>query len=170
MNFYDALDTDSSRAVADLVTEGIDDNPVYFKEVLDLALHDIPKVSARAGRVVFLCTEKYPKLLDPYIHEIIRKIPTLKNRGTIRTVLKLVTLYPDLDDDNELGILLECCFEYLNGKDYSIAEKVYGMEIIFNISKQYPEILNELIAVVKEQLPYASAGFKARAKILLGIS
>jgi len=168
MDFYKALDTDSSRAVAEYVTEAVGNNQIYFKKVLDLALQDIPKVSARAGRVVFLCTEKYPKLLDSYIHEIIKKIPALKNKGTIRTILKLVTLYPNLDDEDELSILLECCFKYLNG-DYSIAEKVYGMEIIYNISKQYPEILNELREVVKAQLQYSSAGFKARAKILLGI-
>ncbi len=168
MNFYKALDTDSSRAVADIVTEAVGDNPIYFKEVLDLALQDIPKISMRAGRVVLFCSEKHPELLKPYLRQLIKNIPKIKNEGTLRTILRLIIMFPEIKNENDISLLLEKGFDYIQGKRYSVAIKVYAMEILYNISKQYPEILNELIAVVKSQIPFSSAGFKAKAKILFG--
>lgn len=167
MDFFTALDTDSSRAVGELVANAVGNNPEYFKTVLDLALHDIPKISARAGRVVILCCEKYPELLDPYFKDLIISLPKLKNEGTMRTILKVLTLYNDYGSEDIVGILMETCFDFLKSNEAAIAIKVYSMDILFNIYIKEPGIKYELIAIVEDQMPKNSKGFKARARMIL---
>ena len=167
MNFYAALDTDSSRAVGELVANAVGNNPEYFKTVLGLAMRDIPKVSLRAGRVIFLCCEKYPELLDPYIEELIISLSKLKNEGAIRTILKALTLYDEYGNENSLGMLMETCFNFLSSNEAAVAVKIYSMDILFNICKKEPGLKYELMAVIEDQIPKNSKAFKARAKSIL---
>lgn len=166
MDFYKALDTDSSRLVGEIVTEAVGNNLQHFKEVMDIALNDIPKISSRAGRVVLLCSIKYPDLLISVLDEVIGKIPELKNHGALRTLLKVLTTI-DISDHKHLSILLENCFKFLTDNDYPVAIKIYSMEILFRICTIEPDLKYELISVIEDQVPKNSNSFKAKARHIL---
>jgi len=41
------------------------------------------------------------------------------------------------------------------------------MTILFNMTQKIPEIKNELLPIIEDQLPYGSAGFQARGKKII---
>lgn len=41
------------------------------------------------------------------------------------------------------------------------------MTILHNLSKEHPDLKNELRVAIEEQMPYASAGFKSRGNKIL---
>lgn len=170
MDFYKALDTDSSKKIIDLVSDAVGNNPDNFKQVFDILLLEIPQISSRAGRVVTLSCEKYPELIKPYLHDLIKKLPKMKNQAVLRSVLKIFMLNMKLiKSEKEESILLDNCLRYLAEKEYEIAVKAYSMDILYKLSKRYPELCYEIAAVIKNQLPYSSAGIKSRAKQLFNV-
>jgi len=83
-------------------------------------------------------------------------------------VRNTVRIFQDIDiPENLSGILYEKCFSYIEDIKSTIAVKCFSMSILAKIASQYPELSHELVAVIEEQLPYSSAGFKSRAKRIL---
>ena len=69
--------------------------------------------------------------------------------------------------ENEQGLLIDLCFSYLVSELYPVAVKAHAMTIIYHHVLLYPELKNELIAVIEDQAENNSVGFKARGTILI---
>jgi hypothetical protein len=65
------------------------------------------------------------------------------------------------------GVIADICFKSLIDKKEPIAIRVFSMTVIANLAAKIPELKNELIPIIEEQLPYASAGFVSRGKKVL---
>jgi hypothetical protein len=48
-----------------------------------------------------------------------------------------------------------------------IAVRVFSMSVLANITRHEPDLKKELRIIIEDQLPFASAGFRARAKKVL---
>jgi hypothetical protein len=59
------------------------------------------------------------------------------------------------------SILTNLCFDYLTGNT-PVAIKVYSMEIIYRFYNDYPEIMQELYAIIESQIDGGTAGFISR--------
>jgi hypothetical protein len=136
-----------------------------FRNLLWFALHEKDPLAWRAAWLLDGSDEKKPGLSRPHIPEIIRALPGLKSKGTLRSLLRLLTRY-DIPEEQQ-GILIDLCFSYLVSELYPVAVKAHAMQIIYNHVLLYPEMKNELIAVLEDQAPYNSVGFKARGNILI---
>jgi hypothetical protein len=64
------------------------------------------------------------------------------------------------------GIAAEACFENLSSEE-PVAVKVFAMTVIANLCKDYPELKSELVPLIEDQLPFATAGFRSRARKVL---
>ena len=65
------------------------------------------------------------------------------------------------------GEAADICFGYLVDHKETIAVRVFAMTVLGNICRREPDLGIELRLVIEEELPYASAGFKSRAKKIL---
>jgi hypothetical protein len=65
------------------------------------------------------------------------------------------------------GEVMNICFEYIASPDESVAVKAFSLTILQNLSKQYPEIKNELKLVIEERWDHETAAFRSRAKKIL---
>jgi hypothetical protein len=136
-----------------------------FADLMKLFLYGEYIVTQRAARCVNECVEKYPGLIHPYLKQIIgnldRHVHDAVRRNTLR-ILQLIELPESL-----FGIVTERCFQFLASKSEPVAVKVFAMQVLFNISEKEPGLKNELRLLIEEQMPYASAGFKARGTHIL---
>lgn len=134
------------------------------KELLVYALSDNQLVSNRAIWVLTHCSDIEPERIKIF-H--IKLINHLKNKnlhsGVIRSVLKIFQEQP-VPKKLE-SFMLDKCFEYIKNPTEAIAVRAFAMTVIFNISKPYPELLNEL-SIVLQHLNIAdeSAAVINRAK------
>jgi hypothetical protein len=172
MSKIDSIDlknllSDSSRRTAVIAVSIIGNNPIMFKEFLDFALQDNGRFSMRAARVVQLSAHHHPELIRPYLNEIIQKLPTYKNDGLKRGMLKLLTERSLNVNDETIGILVQYSFRCLMDPIEKPAMKAYSIEILYKISQFYPDIQPELISAIEDQMIRSTNAVKSIGKKVL---
>jgi hypothetical protein len=65
--------------------------------------------------------------------------------------------------------LANICFGYLSDPKEPIAVRVFSMTVLANMAKENPELKNEIIPIIEDQLPFGSAGFRSRGTKVLKI-
>jgi len=166
MNFEASLSYDSSRAMIETIANTIGADKKMFEEVLNIAYTAKDMSASRAARVIDLNTEIYPELGDFYANNIAKNIVALECSRTKRSLCRILTRHLP-DDEEVLGHFMDFAFDQMLSPSQPIALKVYAMQALFNITLQIPELKNELIQSIEQQIPQASVGFKGRAKKLL---
>lgn len=137
-----------------------------FAELMEIFFEHNSRKNQYAASVMIHCVDKWDYLLTPYLEKLILNLrnDNLKDatkRNTVR-VLQDVKI-----PENMHGILTDICFQYLQNPSEAIAIKVFSMTIIHNLTKQYPELKEELKFILEEQIPFQSAGFRSRAGKIL---
>lgn len=136
-------------------------------ELLVYALCENQLVSNRAIWVLTHCSDMEPDRIKPF-HEIL--INHLKNKklhsGVVRSIVRIFQTQPV--PEKLQSYMLDKCFEYIKNPSEAIAVRAFAMSVVFNISKAYPELLNELSIVLNHlNIAEESAGIKNRAKHIL---
>jgi hypothetical protein len=158
--------SDSGVFLAELTANMAVDDPSLLKPLIDLAFNDTDPWSQRASRVVAICSCRIPSLIKPFAKSLVRNMRSFRSEGVRRNFLKIFTEVPINLPVKEQGILMSLCFDYLNGEN-SVSVKVYSMEVLYLLSRDYPEIKEELRVVIEDQIADSSAGFKSRGNKIL---
>ncbi len=167
MTIRNILEQDPSRRNIDRVANMILKNPEILNETWCLALDNNISVNWRAAWVVEAVWEQRPELIEPYLKNIYTHLPGFKTDGQKREILKMIAGSSLPENEEELGLLLNYCFERMLDAKESVSVKVYSMDILYNISKIYPEIKPELISSVEHILEEGTPDVKVRGKRIL---
>ena len=62
---------------------------------------------------------------------------------------------------------MNLCFDYLISPDEKPAVKAFSLVVLDNLSKQYPEIKQELKTIIEDRWNFETAAFHSRAKKIL---
>ena len=65
-------------------------------------------------------------------------------------------------DEEDQGLLIDLCFGYMVSELYPVAVKVHAMQIIYHHVLMYPELKEELVTVIRDQIVNDTVGFKSR--------
>ena len=165
MNLREELLKDHSKERIMKIVRYVGNDKKRFADLMNLFLENIERVSERAAWAVSYCAETHPELVVPYLEKLLdnlnQPVHDAIKRNTIRT-------FQDIDIPEMLqGKAADICFKFLCDKDETIATKVFSMTVLHNLSKEHPDLKNELRMAIEEQMPYASAGFKSRGKKIL---
>lgn len=164
MDFESQLKAEISRRNTDFMTAAVDGSEEYFDIVWQLMKKGSHPVPHRASWVISTCYDRWPDLLQPYLHDMIDYIPKAEHTGIKRLLLRILVT-SDIPS-GKLGEVLNICFDYME-KEMPVAVKVHAMQIIYNISEKEPDLKPELIALIESQLPFQSKAFTSRGKKLL---
>jgi len=151
MNFREVLNIDSSRMIADMVIDGIANNPAHFKTVMNLVLEDTYPLSMRAARALQFAAERNIELIEPYKNQLVTIIANSKVDGVKRSFLKLLGRFINLKEIDNLGLLVDLSFKLMLDTKEAIAIRYYCTDILFSILKIEPDLKPEVM-VVFEQL------------------
>lgn len=146
----------------DLAKRVLDSN--LIPELIKLAMDNDKLISSRAMWVLshatdinYDCVKQYHlKLIDRLEH------PDLHD-GVIRSVLRLYQKMP-VPESRE-SFMLDMCYRYIKNPTVAIAIRAFAITVVFNISKAYPDLLQEL-KIVLNHLSISDEGpaIKARVK------
>jgi len=165
MDFRDLLTDIHSGMGKDLLIAEVIKSESHFSTLLELALHEKDPLAWRACWVLDGSDELKPGLARKYIGQIVKALPRLESKGTLRSLLRLLSRY-DIPEE-EQGLLIDLCFSYLVSEKYPVAVKAHAMQIIYLHVLLYPELKDELIAVIEDQAANNSVGFKSRGRRLI---
>ncbi|MFM6925152.1 MAG: hypothetical protein ACKOU7_06585 [Ferruginibacter sp.] len=137
-----------------------------FDELFTLFLNDEYRVVQRAAWPVSYCVDAHPELISKHWEELVDNLKKPDLHDAVKR--NSIRLMQDIElPEKYHGEIMDLCFRYLESPTEALAVKVFSMSVIANLAKYYPEIKPELQLIIEDQLPYQSAGFKSRAKLVL---
>lgn len=160
------LDT-HSKANTNLITSYIGTDSVLLDELMACFFKNEYRVSQRAAMVVSNCFDQHPILMQPYIEKMILNLESdhihvAIKRNTIR-ILQFVDI-PEMYQSQ----LFDRCLSFIRNRNEPIAVKAFSMTIVYNICKQYPELVSEVIPIIENEVNYTeSKGIISRGKKVL---
>lgn len=149
----------------DKVADYIGPDADRFAQLVQIICENKPKYAQKATWVMEHCCDRFSFLVDPHIDELLAVIQQPGHQGVRRGVMRSLESRPMNDD--QAGLALEIAFNFLEAADENVAIKVYAMGMILNLSKDYPELRQELKLHIEAQLPFQSAAFKSKAARVL---
>ena len=162
MNYADQLAVEHSRLNTDLIAKAIGNDPAEFKKIIDILYKEKAPIPQRASWLLQVIPKKHPELIKPHIELFIDTVQSFKVAGIKRGILFSLSLQKI--PKKLQAKALDICFEFMLSPDETVAVKVYAMELAANITKDHPELKNELVSVIENQLPKNTVAFSARAK------
>jgi hypothetical protein len=159
-NLTDLLMVENSRRNTDLIADLVFKKPELFDELVSIYLRNEEPVSRRAVWVVDTVAEKCPELLNSYLETIVEDLPRFEHDGLKRGSLRMLSRSPL--PQNQLGELMNICFDWLVSQKESVAVKIYAMEILYRISQVEPDMKKELADSIELRIGEGTPGFKNR--------
>ena len=160
MDFKSLLTNFPSGAEKNLFIAEVGQSEEKFQTLLELTLHEKDPLAWRAAWILDGSDEQLPGLASGSVSTIIQRLPQLESKGALRSLLRLLCRYEVAEDDQ--GMLVDLCFSYMVSELYPVAVKVHAMQIIYNHTLIYPELKDELVTVIEDQVANNSVGFKSR--------
>ncbi|MDP4185767.1 MAG: hypothetical protein Q8862_11480 [Bacteroidota bacterium] len=161
MDFQEILEHFPIGITGDILAETVIRQKENLTGLWEFALSN-QKHCWRGAWLMDKINDKAPELIAPFIPDIIDLIPTLKNDGLKRHFLKIACQHGL--PGNLSGDLLDCCFNWVQSSSEAVAIRCWAMDALIIFADRYPEIKQELIAILEEQLPEATPGFRSRAR------
>ncbi len=165
-NLREAILKEHSKAQCISIVNWVGASQQRFDELFYLFLNDGYRVVQRAAWPVSYCVMAHPHFITKHWNSLITNLqkPNLHNavkRNSIRLLqdIRIPKKYQ--------GQIMNTCFNYVASPSEAVAVKAFSLTVLTNLTKQYPEIIPELILIIEDQLPNQTAAFKTRAKFFL---
>ena len=154
----------------EILLSRLQQDPNFFYQLLSYIKDENPQAS-HAARAIELASLENTSLITPHVDILINIGENTTNHSIIRAVAKLLEVLSCTKlslnfTPLQANKITEICFDWLIG-NYKTAAKVYSMNILFYLGKNEAWIYPELTAILKQQLPNNSKGFKARARKII---
>jgi hypothetical protein len=112
--------------------------------------------------VIDYFTEEQPQFLEGKIEELAGKLPGFSSDGLKRHSMRMLSRNTLPKD--QLGMLTDISFKWLQSPTESVAVKMYCIVILERVTKIYPELIPELCDIIDFQMDEATPGFKSIAR------
>ncbi len=160
MNIREALISEHSTIMRDQIVRYVGSNEDRMSQLMDCFFDKSMRINQRAAWPLSIIARKYPMLLHPYHEQIIAYLANPHHDAIIRNTVRI---YADIDIPEAIeGQLCEYCFEWLHDPKQAVAIRIFSMTVLEKIVNKFPDLKEELIAVIQEHLPHGTSGFKSR--------
>ncbi|MBL7741810.1 MAG: hypothetical protein JNK14_21500 [Chitinophagaceae bacterium] len=166
MKLRDEILKEHSSAQKDKIVKWIGADQKRFDELFYLFINDEYRVIQRAAWPLSYCVQQHPELIRKHFTKLVKNLhqPHLHDavkRNTIR-------ILQDTDIPKKLhGEVMNICFDYITDPKEKAAVKAFSLTVLQNLSRQYPDIRNEIRTIIEERWDQESAAFRSRAKKIL---
>ena len=152
-----------SKAQTSKIVRYVGSNPTRFKELVEIFLAGPYRVTQRAAWPISVVAEHQPQLLQLHLKRILNFARTPDVHSSVKR--NAVRLLQFIDVPETLhGNVADLCFKFLQDKQETIAVKCFSMSALAQIAKSNPGLTQELKLIIEDQLPYATPGFRSRAR------
>jgi hypothetical protein len=168
MNIRDALLEVHSQAQAMKIADYVGDDSERFAELMKQLLGSVYRLSQRAAWPVSYCIERHPDLVKPYFNVLIKQLERDEAHVAVRRNVARLLQFVDIPKRYQ-GRVFDACYNLLADPAEPVAVRVFSMTVAAKLAENEPELLNELRLVAKKYPQVATAGFRSRARRVLGI-
>jgi hypothetical protein len=166
MNLLIEIKRKHSRAQMLKIVQYVGADSKRFDELVKVFLNGPYRVTQRAAWPISNCVELHPTLVRPHLKKLLSYLGKKdEHDGVKRNILRLlqfISIPYSLQ-----GKTVDLCFQFLRDTKQPIAIRVFAMTVLANLAKENPELKNEIIPLIEDQMPFGSAGFLSRGKKIL---
>lgn len=166
MKLRDTLLAAHSKAQCMKIVQWIGNDQQRFNELVKIFLCKDDRLVQRAAWPLSYSVQAHPALIRPHFGKLIRNLrqPGLHDavkRNTVR-------IFEDIDAPARFhGELMNTCFRFIESMTEKPAIKAFSLTVLFNLSRQYPDIRPELKAIIEDRWDYETPAFKSRGRKIL---
>ena len=155
-----------SKAQCNKIVKYVGNDPKKFAELVNVFLSGPYRVTQRISWPLSCCVEQNTTLIHPHLTKILKYVQTPGVHDAVKRNVVRLLQFIDIPRKNQ-GVVADICFKFFNDSKEPIAVRVFSMTVLANLAKEIPELKNELIPLIEDQMPYASAGFVSRGRKVL---
>ena len=168
MNIRDEILAEHSKRQTKKITDWVGDDPEKFGELMVLFLGDVYRITQRSGWPLGNCVENYPELIKPYFAKLLKQIERDDVHIAVRRNVVRLLQFVEIPKRYK-GRIFDACYDLLADPAQPVAIRCFSMTVAANIAKGAPELLDELRLVATKFPQAATAGFRSRARRVLGV-
>lgn len=168
MNLRDEILAEHSKRQTKKITDWVGDDAERFAELMDLFLGDVYRITQRAGWPLSNCVEKYPDLIKPYFAKLLKQLERDDVHNAVRRNVVRILQFVEIPKRYQ-GRVFDVCYSLLDDPSETVAVRCFSMTVAANLAKDSPELLDELRLVATKYPQVATAGFRSRARRVLGV-
>ncbi len=169
MNLLKIILQEHSKAQMQRIVTYVGADKKKFAELISLFLAGSYRVTQRTAWPLSYCAEQHPELIKPHLKKIIDFLGKPDEHDAVRRNILRVFQFIPIPKSLQ-GKMVDLCFTFLSDGKQPVAIRVFAMTVLANIAKENPELKNEIIPLVEDQMPFGSAGFRSRGrKVLQGL-
>ena len=168
MKIREALLEVHSKEQATKITNYVGNDPARFAELMNYLCGPNYRLSQRAGWPVSYCVQRHPELVKPYFNTLIKQLERDDAHVAVRRNVARLLQFVDIPKRYQ-GRIFDACYTLLSNPSETIAVRVFSMTVAAKIAKDRPELMAELRLAATQHPQAATAGFRSRARRVLGI-
>jgi hypothetical protein len=166
MNLRETILAEHSKANCNKIVKWVGSSQKRFDELFNLFLNSEYRVNQRAAWPLSYCVIAHPDFISKNFSKLVKNL----HKPGIHDAVKrnTVRLIREIDIPKKFhGEIMDICFHYIASNEEPVAIKAFSLSILQNLSKQYPEITQEIKLIIEERWPYETAAFHTRARKFL---
>ena len=156
------LDEEHSKIQKDLITKEILQGNIPLNELIKVVKSNDGIYAQRGAYVITGIHDENPLILKPFLKDLWESIQPKSHDAIPRAIYRLFANI-DLTEELEGKVFNDAVKTFMNKKT-PIAIKAHIMITLTNVAIKYPELKDEVIFLIKGQLPKSSAGYQSTAK------
>jgi len=166
MNLVNVILKEHSKQQTNKISHYVGADPERFTELVAVFLAGPYRVTQRASWALSYCVEHNPALIKPHLKKVLGYLQKQDEHDAVRRNILRFLQYIAIPKAMQ-GKTIDLCFLLLTNPKEPIAVRVFAMTVLANLAKENPDLKNEIIPIIEDQLPYGSAGFISRGKKVL---
>ena len=166
MQLRETILSEHSKTNCARIAKWVGSNQQRFDELFGLFLNDEYRVVQRAAWPLSYAVMAHPELIQKHFGRLLKN---LKKPGLHDAVKRnTVRLLQDIMIPKKYqGEVMNICFDYIISPVEKPAVKAFSLTVLQHLSKQYPEIKQELKTIIEDRWDFESMAFQSRAKRIL---
>ncbi|MBK8053971.1 MAG: hypothetical protein IPK35_12050 [Saprospiraceae bacterium] len=165
MNIRAHLLTEHSKAITDSIVHCVQANPDKLGELMACFFDPNLRICQRAAWSVGILGKKNPEMMYPYLPDMINYLQNPPHDAIIRNTVR--TWQTMKVPEEYQGEIFEICFKYIIHPKYPAAIRAFSMSVCTKIAKEIPELKEELILAISDQLEFGSSGIINRGNRMI---
>ncbi len=166
MNLINEIGKFRSKAEKDKLVKHIGTDAQRFAVLVNVLVQGPSRVTERAAWLLSYCVENHPTLVKTHLKTLVPLLSKPDASDAVKRNLLRMMQFISLPKAQQ-GKVIDCCFTFLSNPKERIAVRVFAMTVLGRLANEIPELANELIPLIEDQMPYGSAGFNSRGRKIL---
>jgi hypothetical protein len=156
-----------SKENCNLIVAWVGNNQKRFDELFEIFMGNESRLVQMSSWPLSYCVGVYPNLIQEHFISLLKSIKRKEQHDAVKRHTLRMLQFVEIPKKYQ-GEVMTMCFNFIQDIGEKPTTKVFSLVALENLAKLYPEIIDELRLILETQMPRESAGFKSRAKKMLG--